>query len=618
MSMFNLPSYTKGKTFAEASKAIEAKFKDRTDKVSTETKQELLERLANAQEYLKLSQSSPIGNPTEMKYGGSIVKYDGISNSTGFLDKMREQSSEALENAGMDDYLGGATTALDFGNQIFGKTSIDQSGMSRQDAGNTTMNTVNTTLQGVKAGSQIGGPIGGAIGGIVGLGTGIIGGKRKKDEVNIANHRNTLAQRLKYGQSDFALGGALNGTDPKTLPIQTKFPAIHLPNNPDPLKQEDLLDAYQKQKKLSNQQVTGFQDQRETDQAYKTNRQKFYADKFKAWRSGMTGVSPNSKFTQGDPEYAKFWENTENEWYKNNPRQINDVVVNYRNNGPVGTSDNSRPQFNDNAYGGYSRIKKGIKSYEGNKPYSSYINKQSNQNDDTFANYSFGQDMNINPNPGPYRGMDKTSAGKALDWMGENYGNILRYAPIVGNLTDKLEQPTTPRGSRLTNVYKPNKFDEASLINQVNQNNVDAALKEASAGNLGALRNSLLGSNLNKTKALGDAFAKASNINREEERFAFQTGLDKDKTNVMLDRDFLVRKAQDLGAYNTAKSAKRSALFEDIGKIGKEETYKKMAKEMFGYTWKGSYWVDSKGKRVSDETVRTQLQNLNKKDGNNS
>jgi hypothetical protein len=190
----------------------------------------------------------------------------------------------------------------------------------------------------------------------------------------------------------------------------------------------------------------------------------------------------------------------------------------------------------------------------------------------------------------------------------------MRYAPLVGNLTNKINRPNTPRGSRLDNVYTPQLFDESRLINQINQNNVDDALTEASGGDLGALRTNLIGSNLAKLKATSDAYFKGNEQNREENRFKFTSDMSKDKINASLDRDYLQRKAQDEGAYQTAKSAQRSALFEDIGKIGKEETYKKMVKEMFGYTWQGKYWVDSKGNKVDDATVRAKLNNINNGD----
>lgn len=49
----NLPGYIKGKSFANASKAIDNKFRDRTDQYSQETKKTLLDRLKQGQEALK-------------------------------------------------------------------------------------------------------------------------------------------------------------------------------------------------------------------------------------------------------------------------------------------------------------------------------------------------------------------------------------------------------------------------------------------------------------------------------------------------------------------------------------------------------------------------------------
>lgn len=49
----NLPGYIKGKSFANASKAIDNKFRDRNDQYSQETKKTLLDRLKQGQEALK-------------------------------------------------------------------------------------------------------------------------------------------------------------------------------------------------------------------------------------------------------------------------------------------------------------------------------------------------------------------------------------------------------------------------------------------------------------------------------------------------------------------------------------------------------------------------------------
>ncbi len=63
---FNLPKYIHGKSFAEASKLIEKKFKGRSDKEAMDTKNDLMSRLRDAQEYVKEIQAykeSPDSQP---------------------------------------------------------------------------------------------------------------------------------------------------------------------------------------------------------------------------------------------------------------------------------------------------------------------------------------------------------------------------------------------------------------------------------------------------------------------------------------------------------------------------------------------------------------------------
>ena len=83
ISKFNLPSYIKGKSFAEASMLINKKSGDRTDPESVETKRELMERLKDAQEYTKSMEqqsANPEGNGMILEetsqsayaYGGGV------------------------------------------------------------------------------------------------------------------------------------------------------------------------------------------------------------------------------------------------------------------------------------------------------------------------------------------------------------------------------------------------------------------------------------------------------------------------------------------------------------------------------------------------------------------
>lgn len=204
---------------------------------------------------------------------------------------------------------------------------------------------------------------------------------------------------------------------------------------------------------------------------------------------------------------------------------------------------------------------------------------------------------------------NKTKFGKQIagdgDWLNSNAGNILSYAPILGNAIElsKLKKSNTERGNRLDNTYDKQLFDRNSLFNRVNQNNVNGALAESSGGDLGALRSNILAANLNKNKATSDALIKGDGINRGEERFQFSNNLRKDQINTNLNERYIERKDRDEGAYQSAKSNLTRSLYEDVGKVGQDIVNKKLVKEMFGYTWDGRYYVDPNGNKLTKEEM---------------
>lgn len=214
--------------------------------------------------------------------------------------------------------------------------------------------------------------------------------------------------------------------------------------------------------------------------------------------------------------------------------------------------------------------------------------------------------------------VDQTKLGKqigrASDWLGENYGNIATYAPIVGNAFElnNLKRPNTDKGTRLTNTYEPQRFDTNSLVNKINQNDVNSALTESSGGNLGALRSNILAANVNKTEAISNAMQQGEGINREENRFKFQSDLNRDHTNARLDESYIDRKARDEGAYQTHKAKLKNALYEDIGKVGQDVVNKKLVKDIFGYTWNGKYYIDKNGKQFTQKEVALQKAEFDK------
>lgn len=109
------------------------------------------------------------------------------------------------------------------------------------------------------------------------------------------------------------------------------YPSIHIPKHDNEETQAEIREAYAKRMGLSHQQVSGFLDQRESDTEYYKNKSSYLNDYMKTWRSD----SKNNDFTQVSPEYRAAFETGTKTWYKENPRQVNDIVNDYYNNGPA-------------------------------------------------------------------------------------------------------------------------------------------------------------------------------------------------------------------------------------------------------------------------------------------
>jgi hypothetical protein len=504
IKQFNLPPYIKGKTFSDASKAIENKFKDRNDSAATETKNTLLERLSEAQEFVKMQdalknesqqipdqmqgeipegmeefmpqngmpdqniqeQSNPMQSQMDMAMEQNPAAYGAIFSKPskyaegGFADMTGAEQGNA--------FSGAAAGALDLGRTAFGPSGIDTTGaMVAPDVQSRGSGALSGAAKGAAAGASFG-PWGAAVGGVVGGVSGLLGAGRAQRDASAAGHKYALAQNSNLRQTDFGMGGRIN--------------------------------KYVKGGKFD------------------------------------LGINPLNL----NAEQTKF-KNT----YSNPINNLN-LDLSKRD---VALSDNNTA-FPKHKFGA-SEIKKTIAG----------------------------------------------KAGKALNWLGENAGDIAQYSPIGSNLLSlkNLEQGATERGLRLDNTYQPQLYDEARLQNLVNQQNTERALTESSGGDLGALRSNLIASGAIKTKALSDGMAQADQINRSELQNQFQTRMGVDQANVSLDQNFIDRKAQDQGAFETTKGNLQRQIGEDIGNIGREESNKKLVKQMLGYKWNGKYWLDDKG-----------------------
>lgn len=220
----NLPGYIKGKTFANASKVINDKFKDRNDIHSNATKKELLDRLSEAQEYLKMqeqqinqSMQANMQTPEYPEQNQMFLGGDGTP-----LQVLQGLGASGI--LGQHTGINQATTALDLGQTAFGKTGIDTSGATNVDPGSVKPGMMGVTgaLKGAQAGAMFGpwgAGIGAAVGGVAGL---IGGGRAKKDALKGQQNfeigqSNKMISNFAYGGNMYDNGGYLNKFKQSTM-----------------------------------------------------------------------------------------------------------------------------------------------------------------------------------------------------------------------------------------------------------------------------------------------------------------------------------------------------------------------------------------------------------------
>lgn len=255
---FNLPKYVKGKSFAEASKLIDKKFQDRNDQASLETKEELLERLADAQEYLKVqheeiskslmnnSQEVPemgegmippgaeefmggnnmSGIPDMGQMGGPEQPFDpGMMMQPG--DNLFEEGGLVFDKENIGKSIGGVLGAYNLASGLSDHSEIDQSGKSGRIGQIDSSKTITGAIgSGASTGGTIGsvfGPLGTAIGSGIGALAGGIGGVfsaiGKKKRATRANRNAAFIQSNELSREDnlFRWGGNGDERDPIQL-----------------------------------------------------------------------------------------------------------------------------------------------------------------------------------------------------------------------------------------------------------------------------------------------------------------------------------------------------------------------------------------------------------------
>lgn len=572
IAQFNLPKNLEGKSVADATKLINKKFEGRNSKIDNSTKKNFLDRIAQAQEAVKAEEEAKQAQ----------IAQSMEANSTEVPDMMNGQIPQGMEEFTNQNQM--------YDGGIADKTlSIDQP----FQGGNTDFNSMSGNTSG---GSGKGGVGYGQLGSIMGsLGTAIAPGgtygkqqiqneqsgfydkKLQKDQIveqglgqvqdSVASAFGPIGMAVRGGQKlgksiGDAIGGEAGGA------VSSVFdPLTSMTSN---LTNEDLS-VGEKALGMMIPGVGGVISSRaakkRADKFATEKRTREYYDKYIKPTEDFSGVNINAfggkinQYRQGGPFDKNYSLRTDDPNYTSTPEE--------------GTLTNA--QFTNDL-----------------------VNQFNNRGENIRQ---FGQ--NVNPHDKNITSSDTTSKSKFN--LGEKLSNMdgsfLRYSPVAMNAFQlaTLGGPDVEKLDRLNNQYKRQFLDEKAYENIARQQaaaTTNAIGRSGISG--GQLVNAQLASQLNKTKAVSEAYNQMRQHNIGENKMKQQVDFANNQANLQqsnLENDI---NARNKGAFNTERSRLLGQMGTDSGNIGNEEVYKKLAKEAFGYTWDGKYVRNNKGEVVKN------------------
>lgn len=177
-----------------------------------------------------------------------------------------------------------------------------------------------------------------------------------------------------------------------------------------------------------------------------------------------------------------------------------------------------------------------------------------------------------------------------LNFFDNNGNDLLRIAPIARNLLRKAPKAEITSLPKLDNRFKESRIDEANLLNRISNatGNTRQAIRESSAGNLGALRSNLLQANINELRAVSDAMFQNQGFKADQNNLAQQFNKDTDIRNQNIMSQEIIANEQNRAAARAQKEAWRTAAWEDIGLMGKEGKYADILRNTTGYNPDGT------------------------------
>jgi len=528
-----------GKPMAEISERINASIVDRPfDKVAVKTAEGLLNKLMMANEMIR--PETPDSPDKMFLPGGLAEALSGATETIGGL-----QGAEAAGGVSPAGVVGAVGTVAEFGNDLFGDPAknIDVNSTTQTEDLDMASHTLGKGVKGAMAGGSIVPGIGHAVGGAVGLVSGIVGGNKMQDKIDKAqnnfvhmNNKKLRKGNMNAGEANrLAATGGLLATElagRKTTPVNSNnYPIINLPRQKEGMSEEqfaDNTDSYRRKMQLTPDQLTGFQDQRASDQQYKQDKEAHYASTYKDWRAGSTGNTQHSKLSASDPMYQDFWKTTKANYGKTNPRPINDTVMEYRNSGPGMSSERS------------------VKFKPGGK---------------------------------------QNTKEKITGFLDNNLDDFMRLAPIARNFLKEKEDAEVTNFGEIDNRYKKFKFDENNLLNRIKDasGNARSAATEASGGDLASLRNNIRAIHTNELRGVSDALNQDTLREAEENRMEQSFNKDTDVRNQAIRMQETIANEQNRAAANNANDAMRNAAWEDLGLLGRENKLAGILENTTGY-----------------------------------
>lgn len=555
VKQFNLPNNVTNKTVAEASKIINSYSEESNKSIDKETTKENLERLKSANELLK--EVSQMMNPQENSFEGG-----------GFMDFMSKNG----------DTMGGMLGGLGNGTNSTGE-GIAKGALSMG---------ANALLPGSGA----------LVDPLWEIGEGLIGGNSKQlkqDNIGTSSYFNNI-------NNQFALGGNIDPEypqDPNELikSIKSNKEGINYQNPyPNRSNRWQTFDTYQSGLKrrsggsgggdLSNNRVVNKAGENSTvtfngqsmnnteiNKVLANRNQNPLQDMNLIQNSVNESISTNNFYNGGDTDPIKpkghmnFGKKVGIEQFLNIPQSginFQQEDDNFMRDSMEGSPYSQQykqevfPTLND------TRKKQSLND----------IRKKQSLNDAK----KYSGDVNNNSKSESFWDKLNKSASKTGDFLNNN-SEMLRYAPTAMNAYQlaTLKKPEVESLNRIDKRYKPNYVDEAQMTNQVNEQYAGTAerIANASNGSTGSLRASLLGAQLNQTKALSNAFMQSENINRQQDNTAQQFNLNVDGINLRQDTQEKDWNARNRAAYDNNKSKLLGQIGNNLGGVGLEQLRKK-------------------------------------------